>query len=390
MLGWVKNFLRGFSGGSYRRLTGTPALRAARNTAFLLLLGISITVTAEPLVPADLSRERWLVNRLDQRFNEQRRITWSLYFDNDLLTNSSRDRDYTGGITAAFSGAAAADHLFSIDRPLGSLNRFLNLELEDESFVLHAYEAGLTVYTPDKTSQKTPIFDDRPYASLIYISNTRQYLLPEKKISWITTLLFGVLGLNGVGELQNDLHQWTGTQKAMGWKNQISEGGEPTFQYSVTRQKYHDTGRLNMDITTAARVSVGYLTEASYGGGFRWGKIRSPWWKFNADQNPHGAKENPVLVTATRRDELYLFAGVNIKLRLYNTLLQGQFRDSVVEYDYDQLNPLILEGWVGVTKEFTSGFRISYVFKRQSSEFKEGPADRPFNWGGIILSYLYE
>lgn len=362
----------------------------AKNTAFLLLLGISVTVAAEPPIPADLSRERWLVDRLNQRFDEQRKATWSIYFDNDLLTNSSRDRDYTGGITAAFSGAAAADHLFSIDKPLGTINTFLNLELEDESFVLHAFETGITVYTPDKTSKETPIFDDRPYSSLVYISNTRQYLLPEKKVSWITTLLFGALGLKAVGELQNDLHELIGAEKAMGWKNQISAGGEPTFQYSVTRQKYHDTGRLNMDFTTATHFSVGYLTEAGYGGGFRWGKIRSPWWKFNADQNPHGPKEDPTLVTATRRDELYLFAGANIKLRLYNALLQGQFKDSVVEYDYDELNPLILEGWVGVTKEFSSGFRISYVLKRQSSEFKEGPADHPFNWGGIILSYLFE
>lgn len=390
MLGWVKNFLRGLRGGPHRPLAGSPALLMAKNTAFILLLTISFTAPAEPPITTDLSQERWLVDRLNQRFNEHRRITWSLYFDNDLLTNTSRDRDYTGGFTTAFSGAAAADHLFSIDRPLGAINTFLNFKFEDESFVLHACEAGLTVYTPDKTSKETPVFDDRPYASLVYISNTRQYLLPEKKVSWITTLLFGVLGLDGVGQLQNNLHRLAGSAKARGWKNQISEGGEPTFQYSVTRQKYHDTGRLNMDFTTAARFSVGYLTEASYGGGFRWGKIRSPWWKFNAGQNPPGAKEDPTLVAATHRDELYLFAGANIKLRLYNALLQGQFRNSVVKYDYDQLNPLILEGWVGVTKEFSSGFRISYVLKRQSSEFKEGAADHAFNWGGIILSYLYE
>ncbi|HEX7027709.1 MAG TPA: lipid A deacylase LpxR family protein [Gammaproteobacteria bacterium] len=341
----------------------------------------------------DLSH-RWqeYSKRLNDEFNEPHRITWSVYFDNDLLTSPDKDRDYTGGLTAAFSGSAAKNHIFSIDGPLEYLNKFLGVDRaynDNSNIALHAYEIGLEAFTPDNIKTKEPLFDDRPYASLVYISNTRQYFQPEKKVSWVTSLSVGLLGLNAVGELQNDLHDLFGSRRAEGWENQISEGGEPTFRYSVTRQKYHNTGTLSIDFTSAARVSVGYLTEVSYGGGFRWGKIRSPWWKFNADLNPHGVKEDPTPVTASHRDELYCFAGVNLRLRLYNALLQGQFRDSAVEYDHEQLNRLILEGWIGVTKEFSSGFRISYVVRRQSSEFKEGLADRPFTWGGIIISYQY-
>lgn len=394
MLACMQDFFRWFSGGLCRSLYNPFALFTAKCTALLLLLVINVAA-AEPAITPDLSSDRWLENskRLNEKFNEPRRITWSLYFDNDVLTNRDKDRDYTGGVTATFSGAAAADHFFSIDRPLGFLNGLLTVDRaydEKRSLVLHAYEIGLTVFTPDNTRTEAPVFDDRPYASLVYASNTRQYFQPEQKVSWITSLSLGILGLNAAGELQNDIHKIGGSREARGWKNQISEGGEPTFRYSATRQQYYNTGRLNMDFTSATRISVGYLTEASYGGGFRWGKIRSPWWSFNVDQNPHGAKEDPTPVAASHRDELYFFAGANIKLRLYNALLQGQFRDSVVEYDYDQLNPLILEGWMGVTKEFPSGARVSYVVRRQSSEFKAGPADRAFNWGGIIFSYIFK
>jgi hypothetical protein len=33
------------------------------------------------------------------------------------------------------------------------------------------------------------------------------------------------------------------------------------------------------------------------------------------------------------------------------------------------------------------GWRVSYVLRVQSSEVREGPADRAQTWGGIVLSF---
>src|SRR5690606_35369266 len=186
MLAWLRDFFRKRSDGSPLPLHDTLALRRVIITIFLLL-AINPVICAELAETPDLSHDRWLEysKRLNKKFNEPRRITWSLYFDNDLFTDPGRDRDDTGGITAAFSGTAARDHFFSIDGLLGSLNGLLNVDHaynEKRSVLLHAYEVGMVVFTPDNIRTKEPLFDDRPYASLVYISNTRQYFQPEKKV----------------------------------------------------------------------------------------------------------------------------------------------------------------------------------------------------------------
>lgn len=70
-----------------------------------------------------------------------------------------------------------------------------------------------------------------------------------------------------------------------------------------------------------------------------------------------------------------------LRYRLYNAILQGQFRDSDVEFSRSDLNPLIGEAWIGVTKELGNGLQVSLVFRARSRELKVGPSP---SWGGVI------
>jgi hypothetical protein len=45
------------------------------------------------------------------------------------------------------------------------------------------------------------------------------------------------------------------------------------------------------------------------------------------------------------------------------------------------LNPLIGEAWIGVTKELGNGLQVSLVFRARSRELKVGPSP---SWGGVI------
>jgi len=67
--------------------------------------------------------------------------------------------------------------------------------------------------------------------------------------------------------------------------------------------------------------------------------------------------------------------------------LQGQFRNSSVSYDPNELRPLLVEAWMGYTFAFKKGYRISYVLRGHSSEVEQGAGDRNLVWGGVIIAY---
>ncbi len=318
-------------------------------------------------------------------------VTVSIYIDNDLFTGSNRDENYTGGFALTYSGAKAANHPFSIDKALRWVNDLTGVSsvARNGDRIWHSCEAGLAAFTPIDLDSRQPITNDRPYAGLVYLSNAQQTVSAETRSALISTLTLGFLGLHLTAETQNSIHEMIGSSKAEGWDNQISEGGEATFKYSLTWQKYPDLKNNNLQATTSLGVSIGYLTEAVAGASFRFGRIHTPWWSFNVHNSNYGEKSNVTLPTSNFKDEFYGVVGANIKLRIFNALLQGQFRDSKVTYSSSDLEPVVLEAWIGVGSEFKSGLRLSYLLRYQTSEFKTGLSDRGFSYGEIVASYKF-
>lgn len=331
---------------------------------------------------------------LDHFGNEKPSSAWAFYFDNDFLSPTSRDRDYTGGFSLTLSGANARTHPLSIDHLLAGSNHWLGLSPKTETN-LHSIEFGATAFTPENTLTATALPEDRPYASLIYLSNSNQSISKDRRRSTMTTLTVGLLGLNVVKNFQRHVHQATGSNPANGWNHQISAGGEPTFRFSVSRQKLKRAGQtrsgLGYEIHTATKASLGYLSSLSWGVSTRWGRIKTPWWTFSPETGEYAEKSAPFSVNSLLHDdrEFYFWAGANLHLRLYNAFLQGQRRDSDVTYAYRELHPVVVEGWLGFTKELSNGYRFSYVLRGQTAEINQGPASRSSLWGGIILSQAF-
>lgn len=320
--------------------------------------------------------------------NETRRTTqsWALAFDNDIFVPGGRDQDYTYGINFTQTGNAARTAIVSLNKPLVTLDNWLGNTHESlglqESF---SREIGVFGFTPEDISISYANPKDRPYASLVYLASSREQINLVDNIAWKSTLTMGVLGLDLAGELQEAVHETTESQTPRGWDNQISSGGELTGRYVIARQKYLDGFSEGLEVKSTIQASVGYLTEASWSLSFRSGQIHSPWSSFNPELASYGEKSsyssNSKAVT-----ERYFWAGIAVKARAYNAFLQGQFRDSAVTYDQSQLNPLLVEAWVGYTFAFKQGYRLSYVLRGHSSEIKEGAGDRDLLWGGIIIA----
>lgn len=318
----------------------------------------------------------------------------ALYFDNDLLAPHSHDRDYTGGLSLTLSGHSVTEDLISVEGARSWLDEHSGFagRFRDAAITRHSQEFGLTVFTPQQLSDETAQRGDRPYASLLYVSNTAVNVVPDREVAYLSTFTLGLLAAPGVADIQQGIHRASGSEQPKGWDKQISDGGELTARYSAARASRVWNGQLansRAEVTSTVRASVGYLTEASIGFAARVGDSYTPWWSYNPQLTDYAEKSVPITAAEGNHAEHYFWAGINFRARFYNAFLQGQFRDSEVNFSHDELRPLVVEAWAGYTWAFANGWRYSYQLRSLSSEIKHGPGDRNLIWGGMVVSQSY-
>jgi hypothetical protein len=322
---------------------------------------------------------------------EQRDITGvRVHIDNDLFTGSDRDRDYTGGMAITLSGREARDGLLSLDPLLQRVDAAL-IPVGGTAAVYHARQIGLMAFTPADIVSPQPLHDDRPYASLLFTSNGRMYVDPDGRGAWSSTLTVGVLGLSMAGRLHSAVHELVGSEAPEGYDNQISAGGEPTARYTVARHHlWIANPSATLDMKTTLQGSVGYLTETSAAVSMRIGHFHSPWWAFAPELRDYISAPLPVVSSsAGDRGEAYFFAGARIKARVYNAFLQGQFRDSAVEYSAAQIESVVAEAWIGFVTQLLEQTQLSYTLNYQSAELREGKGARDSLWAGVQVSHSF-
>jgi hypothetical protein len=309
-----------------------------------------------------------------------------LQIDNDLFAGQEHDRDYTGGMTLTLSGERAREGQLSLDPLLSRLDGLV-LPLTDGTRLYAARQVGFMAFTPTDIHAATPIHDERPYASLLFVSNARMRVDADDRAVWFTSFTVGALGLSAAGDLQNAVHQVVGSPKARGYRYQISAGGEPTARYIVARQTLwiaNPSGTV--DVKTTVQGSVGYLTEASAAVSARFGRFGTAWWSTAPELTDYTAAAVPTLRESTRSD-FYVFAGARLTARAYNALLQGQFRHSEVRLSADEVEPLIVQGWIGIVTEVMQKTQVSYTLNYQSAEVRAGEAARDALWGAVQISH---
>jgi hypothetical protein len=316
---------------------------------------------------------------------------WALFMDNDALTSSSHDNDYTGGLALTLAGARVQRAPLSLDGALEWVDRAVGLDRADAT-EWHALQVSLLTFTPRNLDRADVVAGDRPYASIAYLANSRTTVLPDGRTAYQSSLALGLLGLDAAKATQRTLHDALGVEQPQGWDHQISDGGEPTARYALARlglRAASDGRGSRFEVKDAVAFSAGYITEANVSLTARWGRIHTPWWSFVPERAEYMIEPAPVFGGGATPDgprEFYVWAGVKGRARAYNALLQGQFRDSDLTYDFEDTRPLIGEAWLGVTKELAAGYRVSCVVRYQSSELRTEPGDRELLWGGVSVS----
>lgn len=290
--------------------------------------------------------------------------SWSVQFDNDLLSGTHRDEDYSWGLGLTFAQDTKS-----------------------------ATQVGLIAMTPRDLTVAVPLPEDRPYASLLFVTRAGIDVEETQGRATFSSITVGMLGLDAAEFLQRQIHGAIGGQDPRGWSHQISAGGEPTArilraeQWLLLLAAPWTGGRPELKATLTG--SAGYLTEIGAGLSLRWGRIESPWWTHTPELTDYIA--TPIGAFAGRRQgqpEFYFFAGGRVKARAYNAFLQGQFRHSDVRLASDDLARVQGEAWAGVVTGWPT-LRITYTLRLASREVDTGNPARTLVWGAIAVDKAF-
>lgn len=297
---------------------------------------------------------------------------WEFYIDNDVFVGT--DNNYSGGLALTLSGRRAREHWLSVDAVRDVIDHWLDIESlyrSEPTLERHRIEFGLASFTPRNTLRSEPIAYDHPYACLMFVNNSAQVALVDGVTSYQTNFLLGLLGTTACEVIQRAVHRVTDSEPVNGWDNQISNGGELTFQWGISRQRllsqvHRENGEGELSLVTGAQV--GFTTGLGIGLNARWGRFDSPWWSFAPHQEEYINLGSPTESSPT--SEFYFWTGGILRARLYNSIVQGQFRDSAVEHEGGELNRLLAEVWFGVTRSFGHGLTGSIVARARTHEVK--------------------
>ena len=316
---------------------------------------------------------------------------FAIQLDNDLFSGAHRDEDYSWGVAVSFA-TPTTNRLFApLDRVRHGLYSWLTPGSADDEVWLQqgrSVQLGLLAMTPETLRSPEALPDDRPFANLAFVTTAEMRVLQNAHRARYSSFTVGALGLRVAETLHRNIHRMVGDEMPLGWEHQISDGGEPTARYVQAEQWLlggWDAVQPDMpEVKLTASGSVGFLTEGSLALSTRWGRVQSPWWSFNPELTDYMA---PPVVPVSRfgsdgLSELFAFAGVRVKARAYNALLQGQFRHSDVRVSSDDLAPLLAEAWVGLATTW-SGLRVTYTIRYATEEMKREPGARSLIWAGI-------
>lgn len=302
-----------------------------------------------------------------------------IYIDQDLLVPlTNEDRDYTMGVAIEFFWAKEKG-LYPLDGLVKKAGEWLGIK-DTGNDIVYSFMLGSLAYTPDDLSDTKPIYDDRPYSSLIYLSNKR--VRADEKNALAAEVLIGLLGTNISRDAQSAFHRFyrqvAGTKEPVeprGWSHQISDGIELTMRLRLTNSRLLYSSPGSFDISSTTGLSLGFQTNANFGLAFRLGNIKSRFWSLPFDPVTRGN-----FLPSKPKSEWYFWTAARAHLVGYDALLQGQFKPSTVRYSADEIERLVYDGAIGLTLGFDeSQFSISANAK--TSDLKN--TSRLQVWGSI-------
>ncbi|MFT5172826.1 MAG: lipid A 3-O-deacylase [Gammaproteobacteria bacterium] len=330
--------------------------------------------------------------------------SWAIgvHFENDLFADT--DSQYTNGIKIT----AVSPDLNSLFKQRDDLPTWLRalLPLEHLPFETHekvtrtfAFSLGQNMYTPNDTTQRALIANDRPYAGWLYLGATFQTRSEDQQDTFDAQ--FGVIGpYSFAQESQEQIHRLRGFSVPQGWNNQLRS--EPAVVLAYERTWRHRLGgRMRagpaVDLLTRAGGAIGnvavYASSAA--------QVRAGWnlpldFGYSVIR-PGGVSQISTLPQANNRGDTsdqhallrtprwsaYAFLGAEGRMIGRDIFLHGNtWRDS---HSVDH-KPFVADLMAGVTMSLV-GLKISLARVLRTREFRGQSVNHRF--GSITVSYAF-
>lgn len=296
----------------------------------------------------------------------------SAQIDQDLFLEPfpgvNEDRDYTMGLFFRFNSCRKGSSWFS---GYGVQHVLLDMLSTGDTQTQYLYSTAFEsfTYTPDDLTAQASVFEDKPYSSILQVSNNVVAFKNASRSATEVSLSLGFLGLPISEWTQRLLHQIVRSAADSeepfdpeGWNNQISNGGEPTAKLGLTWFYRQDLRADWLDLVYSAGASLGYQTGVNAGVTARFGLLnkQKPVWQTGT--------AGGYLTQRAQGQELYGIFSNRLNFVGYNALLQGQFKSNPHELSSSEIERLVLENTIGIGWQ---NERNDWLFSctRRSSDF---------------------
>jgi hypothetical protein len=307
----------------------------------------------------------------------------------------NQDRDYTMGVEFSAASCPDSNNPLSFFTPQQMLsNWFLDSVEHKKTYVT---SIGFNAYTPDQLNTAEVVPSDRPYASILYLTNSYALSAEDGNSALETSISIGVLGLGFGDKAQTWIHKQSRENTGLptpyaplGWHNQVADGGQPTAMVKIVKYQrlFPDilANNKHFDIVASFAGNVGYNTGAAVGVMSRFGFFRQnrPVETVVRQGGFQYANTNEPSATSSNW-EVYGFAGIRARAVIYNALLQGQFGRDPHALTQSQLRNFVYDYTTGVGLTYKKAEFQFYCSTHSSEHFL--PTQRSHSWCGSNLLF---
>lgn len=308
---------------------------------------------------------------------------FTVYWENDFFTGT--DRDYTNGIKLTWS--SSFDELKKSNIPAWSdpVYRILPFIKGSESTLAFSLSIGQDIYTPHDTNSPDLIVDDRPYAGYTYIAAGFHSRRDVQKNTW--EIQIGIVGPASYAEtVQNAAHDFTGNDRAKGWKNQLNNEITIDATYESQWRAWSSRSYSNFAFDLIPHLGARIGTVNTY---LNWGVELRMGWNLPNDFGSCPIRAGceispPFSMDGIISSSLHLFISTDGKIIAHDIFLDGNnFRDS---HSVNK-KPLVGEFVYGITWQLNE-FKITYSIIFRSKQFDTQLASK-HDYGSLNLSYSF-